>query len=97
MKDFESRERLVLRGLDRALSDKSEPACEGCRSEAFGPQLAPLGQDGGTILFEDVAAIEVTVLIEMIFDRGVVRGEFPQSHFVPEPRYRSFSSPERLM
>ena len=33
-----------------------------------GRQLTPLGQSGGTVLFEDVAAIEVTVLIEMIMD-----------------------------
>ena len=33
-----------------------------------GRQLAPLGQGGGTVLSEDVAAIEVTVLIEMIVD-----------------------------
>ncbi len=33
-----------------------------------GRQLTPLGQGGGTGLFEDVAAIEVAVLIEMIMD-----------------------------
>ncbi len=33
-----------------------------------GRQLAPLGQGGGTVLSEDVVAIEVTVLIEMTVD-----------------------------
>ncbi len=44
-----------------------------------GRQLTPLGQSGGTVLFEDVAAIEVTVLIEMIMDRGVDGGKLLQS------------------
>ncbi len=33
-----------------------------------GGQLAPLGQGGGTVLSEDVAAVEVAVLVEMIED-----------------------------
>ncbi len=39
----------------------------------------PLGQRGGTVLFEDIAAIEVTVMIEMIMDRGVDGGKLLQS------------------
>jgi len=42
--------------------------------------LAPPGHSGGTILFEDVAAIEVTALIEMFVDRGMDGGEFLQGH-----------------
>ena len=42
--------------------------------------LAPPGHSGGTVLFEDVAAIEVTALIEMFVDRGMDGGEFLQGH-----------------
>ncbi len=62
-----------------------------------GRQLAPLGQGGGTVLSEDVAAIEVTVLIEMIMDRGVDGGKLLQSFYVPKLRHRTLSSSERLM
>jgi hypothetical protein len=48
-----------------------------------GRQLTPLGQGSGTVLSEDVAAIEVTVLIEMIMDRGVDGGKLLQSLYVP--------------
>jgi hypothetical protein len=60
-------------------------------------QLPPLGQGGGTVLSEDVAAIEVTVLIEMIMDRGVDGGKLLHSLYVPELRHRTLSSSERLM
>ena len=62
-----------------------------------GRQLTPLGQGGGTVLSEDVAAIEVTVMIEMIVDRGVDGGKLLQSLHVPELRHRTLSSSERLM
>ena len=39
---------------------------KGAGPRLSGRQLTPLGQGGGTVLSEDVAAIEVTVLIEMI-------------------------------
>ncbi len=44
---------------------------KGAGPRRSGRQLPPFGQGGGTVLFEDVAAIEVTILIEMIMDRGV--------------------------
>ncbi len=59
--------------------------------------MPPLGQGGGTVLSEDVAAIEVTVLIEMILDRGVDGGKLLQSPYVPEFRHCTLSSSERLM
>jgi hypothetical protein len=37
----------------------------------------------------------VTVLIEMIMDRGMGGGEFLQGLYISELRHRSFSSPER--
>jgi hypothetical protein len=33
--------------------------------------LTPLGRGGGAFLLEDVSAVEVAVLIEVIVDRGV--------------------------
>ena len=60
------------------MSDKPERACEGCWSEASGRQLTRLGQGGRTVLFEDVAAVEVTVVVEVVVDRGVDGGEFLQ-------------------
>ena len=48
-------------------------------------------------LLEDVAAVEVAILIEMIMDRGVDGGEFLQGFNVPELRHRPLSSSERLM
>src|SRR5680860_1900789 len=33
-----------------------------------GRQLTPLGKGGRTVLFEDVAAVEVTVVVEVIVD-----------------------------
>ena len=56
----------------------SRPA-KGAGPRRSGRQLTPLGQGGGTVLSEDVAAIEVTVLIEMIMDRGVDGGKLLQS------------------
>ena len=74
----------------------SRPA-KGAGPRRSGHQLPPLGQGGGTVLSEDVAAIEVTVLIEMIMDRGVDGGKLLQSLYVPELRHRTLSSSERLM
>ena len=33
-----------------------------------GRELTPLGQGGRTVLFEDVAAVEVTVVVEVVVD-----------------------------
>ena len=40
-----------------------------------GRKLAPFGQRDSAVLLEGVAAVEVTVLIEVIVDRGVNGGE----------------------
>lgn len=62
-----------------------------------GRQLTPLGQGSRAVLLEDVAAVEVTVEIEMIVDRGVDRGEFLQGIYVPELRHRTLPSSEWLV
>ena len=33
-----------------------------------GYQLTPLGQGGSAVLFEDVAAVEVTIVVEVVVD-----------------------------
>ena len=40
--------------------------CAGLRRSSR--QLTPLGQGGRTVLFEDVAAVEVAVVVEVIVD-----------------------------
>ncbi len=87
------------------LNGVAEPHCQtnlsrpakGAGPRRSGRQLPPFGQGGGTVLSEDVAAIDVTVLIEMIMDRGVDGGKLLQSLYVPELRHRTLSSSERLM
>lgn len=48
-------------------------------------------------MFEDVAAGEMAVEIEMVVDRGVDSSEFLQGFDVPEIRHRTLSSPKRLV
>ncbi len=62
-----------------------------------GHQFAPLGQGGRAVLLEDVAAVKVTVLIEVIVDRGVGGGKFLQGLYISELGHRRFSSSERLV
>ena len=38
-------------------------------------QLTPLGQGGRTVLFEDVAAVEVAVVVEVVVDGSVTLTE----------------------
>ena len=67
------------------------------KPERSGRQLTPLGRSDRAFLFEDVAAVEVTVLVEVIVERGVNGGEFLQGPDVPEFRHCTLSSSERLM
>ena len=60
-------------------------------------QLTPLGQRGGAVLLECVAAVEMTVEIEVVVDRSVNGRELLQGLDVPEFRHRPFPSSERLM
>ena len=53
--------------------------------------------NGGAVLSEDVAAIEVTVLIEVVMERGMDRSELLKGLHVPEIRHRTLSSSERLV
>jgi hypothetical protein len=53
----------------------SGPA-KGAGLRRSGRQLTPLGQGDRTVLFEDIATVEVTVVVEVVVDRGVGGGEF---------------------
>ncbi len=46
---------------------------------------------------EDIAAVEVTVLVEVVVDRGMGNGKLLEGFHVPELRHRSFSSSEWLV
>ena len=59
--------------------------------------MTPLGQGGGSVLFESIAAVEMAVVVKMVVDRGVDGGEFLQGLDVSEPRHRPFPSSERLV
>ncbi len=69
-----------------------------CQATALsGRQLTPLGQCSRAVLLEDVAAIDVTVVVEMNMDRGMDGGEFLQGLDVPEFRHRALSSSKWLV
>jgi hypothetical protein len=59
--------------------------------------LTPLGQSSRATLFENIATVEMAVLVEVVVERGMGGGEFLQGLYVSEPRHRSFSSSERLV
>jgi hypothetical protein len=80
----------VVRLTDHELADHDRSRFSRC-------ELTPLGQGDRTVLFEDVAAVKLTVVVEVIVDRGVGGGELLKGLHVPEFRHRSFSSSEGLV
>ena len=56
-----------LRRVRHCQTNLSGPA-KGAGLRRSGRQLTPLGQGGRTVLFEDVAAVEVTVVVEVVVD-----------------------------
>ena len=83
----------VLTAMSEQWKGISKCSLQGCS----GHQFAPLGQGGSPILLEDVAAVKVTVLIEVIVDRGVGGGKLLEGLHVSELGHRRFSSSERLV
>ena len=57
----------------------------------------PFGKRTSTVVFEGIAAIEVTVEVEMVADGGLDRGELLQGLDVSKPRHRPFPSSKRLV
>ena len=62
-----------------------------------GRKLPPLGQSSGAVLLEDVAAVEMAVLVEVVVKRGMDGSELLKGLHVPELRHRPLSSSEWLM
>ena len=51
-------------------------------------ELTPLGQSGSPMLFEDVASVEIALVIEVVVDRGMDGCELLQGLYIPESRHR---------
>ncbi len=83
-------QRGIVRLTGRELADRN-------RSKLSRGELTPFSERGRAVLLEDIAAIEVTVVVEMIVDRGVDGGELLQGLDVPEVRHRPLSSSKRLV
>jgi len=62
-----------------------------------GRQLAPFGQSSGAVLLENIAAVELTVLIEMVVNRSMSGRKLLQSFDLSKPGHRALSSSKRLM
>ena len=45
-----------------------------------GRKLPPLGQGSGAVLLEDVAAVEMAVLVEVVVKRGMDESELLEGH-----------------
>jgi hypothetical protein len=93
--DVYARHRIIQRYS--ALSDQKFETRERSWRSCRGHRSASLGQGGSTVLLEDVAAVKVTVPMEMIVDRGVDGGKPLEGLHVPALRHRPFSSPGRLV
>jgi hypothetical protein len=66
-------------------------------SGSSGRKPTPLGQGVRAVQLEGIAAVEMTVLVEVIVDRGGSGIELLQGLDIPEARHRSFSPSERLV
>ena len=62
-----------------------------------GRQLPLFGERSGAVLLENIAAVEVTAVIEMVVGRGVSGSELLQRLDVAEFRHRAFPSSEWLV
>jgi hypothetical protein len=59
--------------------------------------LTPFRECGSAVLLEDVAAVDMAVVVKVVVDRGMGGGKLLESFHVSELRHRSFSSSERLV
>ncbi len=57
----------------------------------------PFSERCRSVLLEDVAAVEMAVLVEVVVDRVVDGRKILQGLCIPEFGHCSFSSPERLV
>ncbi len=59
--------------------------------------MTPLGQVVGSVLLENVAAVEMALVVEVVVGRGMDGGGFLHGLYVPEFDHRPFSSSDRLV
>ena len=67
------------------------------RSRLSRGELTPFSKRGSAVLLEDIAVVEVAVLVEVVVDRGMYGGKLLKSFYIPEERHCPLSSPERLV
>jgi hypothetical protein len=66
-------------------------------SQTSGRELAPFGQSGSAVMFKNITAVQMALLVEKVMDRGMDGGEFLEGAGVPELGHRFFSPSERLV
>ena len=54
-------------------------------------QLTPFGQSSRSVLLEEIAAVQVAVMVKMIVYRGVSGSKLLQRLDVPEPSHRALT------
>jgi hypothetical protein len=75
----------VRHAVRHCQTNPSEPG-KGAGLRRSGRQLTPLGQGRRTVLFEDIATVEVTVVVEVIVDRGMGSGKLLEGGSLAEVR-----------
>jgi len=80
----------IVRVTNHELADYDRSRLSRC-------ELTPFRECSSAVLLEDIATVEVTVVVEVVVDRGMGSGKLLESLHVPELRHRSFSSSERLV
>ena len=80
----------IVKLTGRELADRK-------RSGLSRGELTPFSECGGAVLLEDIAAVEVALLVEVVVNRGMGGGEFLESFYIPEARHCPLSSSERLV
>ncbi len=60
-------------------------------------ELTPFSERGSAVLCEDIAAVEVTIMVEVVVDRSMGGSKFLEGLSVPEPCHHPLSSTERLV
>ncbi len=80
----------IVRATNHELADYDRSRLSRC-------ELTPFRECSSAVLLEDIATVEVTVVVEVVVDRRIGSGKFLERLHVPELRHRSFSSSERLV
>ena len=62
-----------------------------------GRELAPFGQSGSAVMFKNITAVQMALVVEKVMDRGMDGGKILEGAGVPELGHRFFSPSERLV